>query len=178
MPPIIPRDQLLKKILGKLVTNIPGFDPQNVKTSLAILEFANRCVTSYEAHFARYGLSQGRFTVLMFLLHFPERPWTPAALASAVGVRRATMTGLLGVLEKGRWIARKPNPDDGRSSRIHLSASGRTRLDKMLPDHFSRLATAMSGLSPGEHKMLNKLMAKFGRHVATLASDDGVIGHK
>ena len=55
MPPIIPRDQLLKKILGKLVTNIPGFDPQNVKTSLAILEFANRCVTSYEAHFARDG---------------------------------------------------------------------------------------------------------------------------
>ena len=114
----------------------------------------------------------------MFLLHFSDRSWTPAALADFAGVRRATMTGLLDVLKKGKWIDRRPNPGDGRSSEIHLSASGRKRLKKMLPDHFSRVATAMTGLSAAENKTLNKLMTKFGDHVATLTLGDSAIAHK
>lgn len=178
MQTIIPREQLLKKILGDLAGSVPGLDPQNVTTSLAIIAFANRCLASYEAHFARYGLSQGRFTVLMFLFHLSDRSWTPAALANVAGVRRATMTGLLDNLEKGKWIDRRPNPDDARSSEIHLSARGRKRLKKMLPDHFSRIATAMTGLSAAEHKMLIKLMTKFGDHVVALTSDDRANAHK
>lgn len=173
MQTIIPRDALLKEMLGNLAGVVPGLEPRNVTTSLAIVEFANRCMAGFEAHFARYGLSQGRFTVLMFLFHFSDTTWTPASLAKVAGVRRATMTGLLEVLEKGGWIVRRPNPDDGRSSRIRLSAGGRRRLKKMLPDHFSRVATAMAGLSAAEHETLIELMAKFGGHVATLAPGGG-----
>ena len=178
MRTIVPRAPLLKKMLDNLASSVPGLDRQDVTTSLAIIEFANRCMASYEAHFARYGLSQGRFTVLMFLFHFADRSWTPAALANFAGVRRATMTGLLDVLKKGKWIDRRANPDDGRSSRIHLSASGRRRLKNILPDHFSRVATAMAGLSAAEHRTLNELMSKFGDHVATLTSAEGATARK
>jgi len=175
MQTIIPRDKFLKRILDNLASSVPTLDPQDVTTSLAIIEFANRCMASFEAHFARYGLSQGRFTILMFLYNFPDRSWTPAALANLAGVRRATMTGLLDVLENGRWIDRKPNPDDGRSSEIHLSASGSKRLKKMLPDHFARITTAMTGLSSDDHETLRKLMTKFGDHVVALSSGDNTI---
>lgn len=170
MKPIIPQEQLLEKILGDLSDRIPGIEPRNIVTSLAIIAFAQRCMASYEAHFARYGLSQGRFGILMLLHHRPERAWTPAALAEAAGVRRATMTGLLEVLEKGRWIRRKQNPKDGRSREIHLTPSGRKRLLRMLPDHFSRVAAAMAGLSGEEHTALIYLMEKFGTHIEVLAS--------
>lgn len=175
MQTIIPRDALLTEMLGNLAAAIPELDPRIVTTSLAIVEFANRCMAGFEAHFARYGLSQGRFTVLMFLFHFSDRSWTPASLAKVAGVRRATMTGLLEVLEKGGWTVRRPNPDDGRSSRIRLSAGGRRRLKKMLPDHFSRVAAAMAGLTAAEHTKLIELMTKFGGHVATLAPDGAAI---
>ncbi len=178
MQTIIPRERLLKEILGDLADAIPGLDPQNVVTGLAIVEFANRCWAGFEAHFARYGLSQGRFTVLMFLHHFSDTAWTPASLAHAAGVRRATMTGLLEVLEKGKWTVRRPNPDDGRSNVIRLSAGGRRRLKKMLPDHFARVAAAMAGLSAAEHKKLIELMTKFGGHVATLAPGGAAMADK
>ncbi len=178
MQTIIPRERLLKEMLGNLAGVVPGLEPRNVTTSLAIVEFANRCMAGFEAHFARYGLSQGRFTVLMFLLHFSDAAWTPASLAEAAGVRRATMTGLLEVLEKGGWTVRRPNPDDGRSSRIRLSTGGRGRLKKMLPDHFARVAAAMAGLSAAEHGKLIELMTKFGDRVATLAAGGGAVAHE
>ena len=168
MQTIIPREQLLSQILRDLGEWIPDFDPQSVVTSLAILEFATQCLASYEAHFARYDLSQGRFTILMYLFHFPDESWTPASLAEAAGVRRATMTGLLGVLEKAKWIWRSRHPNDGRSSVIHLTSDGRGKLTNMLPDHFSRAAKAMGGLEAHEHRSMLQLMQKFGEHVGSL----------
>ena len=173
MRTIIPREQLLNQILRDLGEWIPDFDPQSVVTSLAILEFATQCLASYEAHFARYDLSQGRFTILMYLFHFPDQLWTPASLAEAAGVRRATMTGLLGVLEKAKWIRRTPHPNDGRSSVIHLTSGGRAKLINMLPDHFSRAAKAMVGLEAHEHRTLLQLMQKFGEHVGSLIPSHG-----
>ena len=173
METIIPREHLLSQILEDLGEWIPDFDSHTVVTSLAIIGFANRCLASYEAHFSRYDLSQGRFTILMFLFHFPEESWTPAALAEVGGVRRATMTGFLEVLEKGSWIRRKPNPSDGRSSEIHLTRGGRAKLKNMLPDHFARVSKAMGGLKVEEHRTLMKLMRKFGDHVASLTPSEG-----
>lgn len=167
-----PDTQLLSKILDELQASVPGFAARNVTTSLAILGFATGCVSAYGAHFARYGLSQGRFATLMVLYHLPDRRWTPATLAQACGVRRATMTGLLGVLERARWIVRKPNPADGRSNEISLTADGRARLTALLPDYFSRLSAAMVGLSAKDHRTLNTLMDKFGTSIASLAASD------
>ena len=171
MEPIIPREALLAKILTDLETWIPEFDAQSITTSLAIIEFATRCLAYYETHFARYGLSQGRFTILMFLYHFPEQSWTPAVLAETTGVKRGTMTGLLEVLTKGDWVERRPNPNDGRSSEIHLTRSGRRRLKKLLPNHFARVAQAMQGLSRQDHLAALKQLQTLTTRIASLTAD-------
>ena len=167
-----PETQLLTRILAELQTSVPGFEARYVSTSLAILRFATGCVSAYEAHFARYGLSQGRFATLMVLYHLPDQRWTPATLAQACSVRRATMTGLLKVLQRAAWIVRRPNPADGRSNEIALTADGRARLAGLLPDHFGRLGAAMGGLSARDHHTLITLMDKFGASVASLAATD------
>lgn len=167
-----PDDQLLNRILADLQTSIPGFEARNVTTSLTILHFATSCVAAYGAHFARYGLSQGRFATLMVLYHLPDQRWTPATLAQTCRVRRATMTGLLNVLEGDDWIVRRPNPVDRRSNEIALTDDGRTRLEALLPDHFARLSAAMAGLSDTDHRTLFTLMDKFGASIASLAPTD------
>lgn len=172
METIIPKEQLLREILESLGEWIPDFDPQSVITSLAIIEFANRCLAAYEAHFSRYDLSQGRFAILMFLFHYPEKSLTPAALAELTGVRRATMTGLLEVLERGKWIRRRPNPSDGRSREIQLTKSGRERLKELLPGHFALTAKSLEGLGRKEHAALMELMQKFGQHVETMTPSE------
>ena len=82
------------------------------------------------------------------------------------------MSGLLDVLERGTWIGRKPHPNDGRSTRIHLTKGGRRKLVEILPDHFSRVASVMSGLEAHEHRTLLRLMQKFGDHLAALTPSD------
>ena len=47
-------------------------------------------------------------------------PLTPSALAKAMHVHPATMTGMLDRLETGGWIARERSPEDRRL--VHISA--------------------------------------------------------
>lgn len=53
---------------------------------------------------------------------------TPRELGSRLGVTPSTMTGHLAALERRGHARRTPNPDDGRSARIELTADGRTTL--------------------------------------------------
>jgi len=56
------------------------------------------------------GISQGRFTVLMLLLRRSDVPINPADIAERAGVTRATMTGLIDVLERDGFVKREPSP--------------------------------------------------------------------
>lgn len=53
-------------------------------------------------------------------------PLSPSALARHIGVHAATMTGILGRLEKGGWITREPDPGDRRAVLLQ-AAPDRTR---------------------------------------------------
>lgn len=172
MESIIPQRRMVEQILEQLSTWIPDFDAESVLTSLAILDFAHQVMGTMDAHFGRYELSQGRFTVLMFLYHFPEAEWTPASLADAAGVRRATMTGLLQKLERDNWIARAPDATDGRRSLVDLTKSGKGRFKEILPDHFGRFAVALDEVSAGEHTKVRSTLAEFGKRVRSVVEED------
>lgn len=53
---------------------------------------------------------------------------TPTALAEREGVKLASLTRPLAELEADGWILRRPDPADGRSSLLSLTALGRRRL--------------------------------------------------
>ena len=167
---IIPKRQMVQKILDQLGDRVPDFDPQSVLTGIAVLEFASVILSTMESHFARYGLSQGRFTVLMFLFHFPDVTWTPASLASAAGVSRATMTGLVQGLERDEWVVRAPDPDDGRRFVIDLSESGRSRFPGVISDHFGRFGAALAGVGEGEHVAFRDALGAFRDRVTSVTA--------
>lgn len=158
--PAIPQGSSLNQILKAISEIYPEYDTEIIRTNLLILDFAKTVMSAVEAHFARYGLSQARFAILMLLYTNTEQPWTPAKLADALGITKATITGLLDVLEKGDFIERKPNPKDRRSSQVVMTENGQARLRNLLPEHLDQLLPLVSVLTEEERQTLSDFLIR------------------
>jgi DNA-binding MarR family transcriptional regulator len=153
------RDLPRVETLQEDARRIPTLDPQAVLAFLSILVVASDVERKMDAHFARYGLSQGRFVLLM-LLNRREEAMSPAELADAADVTRATVTGLLDALESDGLVARSSRRGDKRKIDVRITKNGRELLDRSLPDHYARIGSFMADLSRAEKRTLIELMAK------------------
>jgi len=158
--PTIPQGSSLDQILKAISQIYPEYDTEIIRTNLVILDFAKTVMSAVEAHFARYNLSQARFAILMLLSTDTGQAWTPAKLADALGITKATITGLLDVLEKGNFIERKPNPKDRRSSQVVMTESGQARLRSLLPEHLHQLLPLASILTDEERQTLSDFLLR------------------
>lgn len=143
-------------------------DPEAMKTFLALRRFEALLSWAVDTHLARHGLSFGRFMVLVNLIRAEGHSMMPAHLSDSCGVTRATITGLLSSLEKNGHVARESDPDDGRSSMVRLTMTGRRLLERLLPDHFARLTEVMSTLDADEKTELQRLLLKVSEKLRAL----------
>jgi DNA-binding MarR family transcriptional regulator len=149
--------------LLELTRHFPELDPSATEAYLHLLRAADEVQHRRESSLAESGLSCGRFMVLMQLLNKREnRPQarTPADLAEAAGVTRATITGLIDTLERDGLVRREPDPDDRRMVPVHLTPAGEEALRRVLPKHFRLMASLMGALSESERRTLVELLSK------------------
>lgn len=149
-----------RQALLSLANRYSDFDVVSVETCLAFLNTTTEVFAAFEVHFARHGLSMGKFTLLMQLFHAGEQGLTPSECAERAGVTRATITGLLNGLERDGWVKRQPYPADRRMLSVHLTEKGQNLLCDLLPDHFCRTTGLMAHLSDAEKKTLIELLGK------------------
>ncbi|GAP99997.1 MarR family winged helix-turn-helix transcriptional regulator [Leptolyngbya sp. NIES-2104] len=135
------------------------FDAASIETCLGFLNATAEVYAAFDAHFDRYGLSAGKFTILM-QLYSANQDIPPSEFAERANVTRATITGLLDGLEREGLVKRKPHPNDRRMLTVHLTQKGRNLIQRMLPDHFCRTKKLMSNLSETEKKTFVKLLKK------------------
>jgi DNA-binding MarR family transcriptional regulator len=147
------------EVLQEDARHIPTLDPQTVLAFLSVLVVAADVERRLDSHFARYGLSHGRFVILMLLRRRGEA-MSPAELADAAEVTRATVTGLLDSLEADGFVLRSSRKGDGRMIDVKLTKKGKELLERTLPDHYARIASFMVDLTRAEKKTLVDLMAK------------------
>jgi DNA-binding MarR family transcriptional regulator len=155
------RDLPRYEMLQEKAKRYPDLDAGAVEATLVLLRVASDVLEGMGAHFARNGISQGRYLALMML----DRPCTengmlPSELAEKLGVTRATVTGLLDGLEKDVLISRQMHPEDRRAFCIQLTDKGREFLAALLPDHYRRIAGLMAHLNDEERHQLVALLAK------------------
>lgn len=84
---------------------------------------------------------------------------TPTHLAARTGLRRATLTGILGRLESGGWLRRERDGRDGRSSRVCATA----RIEELRGLYRSAdalLDEALAGTTAGERAMLAAVLGR------------------
>ena len=165
----------------------PDLDPWACAVYLHLLRAGDEVFEVAERNLNRHDISSGRFGVLMLLWggarsRNPEGngdddpclapgPRTPAKLADAAGVTRATMTGLVDTLERDGLVRRVPDKEDRRMMSVVLTPKARQFLSDMLPGHFQLMAALTSTLSESERQTLVALLNKVIERAVAMPGD-------
>jgi len=155
--------------------HFPGLDASACYTYLQLLRTGDELLALDEQVLSSYGTRHGRFNLLMMLLKCADGQATPAGLADKTGVTRATISGLLDGLEKDGLIERRPDPEDRRLIRVHLTAAGHSFLDKIRPGYCRWLSSIVEPLNEEERQQLVMLLEKIRTRLCELAVNGEVL---
>ncbi len=183
MPYLLLKDLPRYECLLEAAKEFPDLDPSAAEAFLHLLRTSDEAFAVTERNLVDHNISQGRFCVLMLLWRslkpkaakllgadpYSPSPRTPAELAEAAGVTRATMTGLIDTLERDGYVTREPDPVDRRMMSVLLTEKGEDFLREFLPGHFKSTGAIMSTLSESERKTLVRLLGKIQHQAAALA---------
>jgi DNA-binding MarR family transcriptional regulator len=184
MPYLLLKDLPRYECLLEAAKEFPDLDPSAAEAFLHLLYTGDEVFGVSDRNLADHHISHGRFGVLMLLWRSVQPraakvlgadecaagPRTPAELADAAGVTRATMTGLIDTLERDGYVKREPDPDDRRMMSVRLTPSGEQFLLEFLPRHFKTIAALMGTLTEAERKTLVRILVKVQHQAATLGS--------
>jgi len=149
----------------------PDLDASACYTYLQLLRTGDELLALDEQVLSSYGTRHGRFNLLMMLLKYSDGEATPAGLADKTGVTRATISGLLDGLEKDGLIERRPEPEDRRLIRVHLTAAGHAFLNKIRPGYCRWLSSIVEPLNEEERQQLVTLLEKIRTRLGELAAN-------
>ncbi len=143
---ILPEKELREKILSKFNGKDGEFNISSIQRAIAVFEIADQIQNSLSSHFARYGLTQARFIVLLTMFTGDKSNWNPLELAEIIKVKPPTMTGILDVLVRDEYVIRKSDEKDRRKILVYLTAKGKRKIKEILPDHFNRISSSFKNL--------------------------------
>lgn len=109
-----------------------------------------------ESHLNAIGLYAGQEAILLLLL--AQEGLSQSELAGALGVEAPTMTKAVTRLEKAGLVERRPDPEDGRVSRVYLTESGRGLEDDIHAVWSAIEAQVTGGLTEVEQALLQRLL--------------------
>jgi DNA-binding MarR family transcriptional regulator len=156
-------------VFQELQAEYPDAEPEAVETALELIEIVAVLNFQKEMLYERFGLTLGRFEILLILRNEPNRALPPSEIAKRMGVTRGTMTQFIDALEKDHLVIREDDPQDRRAMFIKLTSQGESLVQKVLPEHFKRLSRFIRVLTTSERKLLLSLMGKLAQ--GTKATD-------
>ncbi|MET0562556.1 MAG: MarR family transcriptional regulator [Gaiellaceae bacterium] len=98
------------------------------------------------------GLSRARLSALSVVVF--RGPLTLGELATAEGVRSATMTGIVNGLESDGLVRRRPHGRDKRSVNIEATGAGRRLLDRARARRIEHVVSKLDDLSDDDLELL------------------------
>jgi len=158
--------------IAQLARSIPGLDTDAISDCVPLLYFHKEFDAALEQHYQAYGLSRGRWQVLMALYKAPDvAGLTPAELADLTGVSRAAMTGLVDGLVESGYVTRGDVGEDRRTYRVRLTPRATDFLASVLPDHLRRMQELIHALTPPERESFVALIEKLRGRVHVFRHD-------
>lgn len=100
------------------------------------------------------GLSRARLSALSVVVF--RGPLTLGELATAEGVRSATMSGIVNGLERDGLVRRRPHGTDRRAVQVEATAAGRRLLERARTRRIALVATKLGDFSAEELDMLHR----------------------
>lgn len=153
------RDTPALEALSQRRATLGHIDPAALAAAQDLLRVAKRLLGAFAEAFGGFGLSPGRYAVLMAL--DVRRPsLAPSEIADHLGVTRATITGLIDGLVRDGLVARAPEGADRRSRSISLTPKGDALLDEVVPAIFKRMTDLTAPLSSEERQTAVRLLTR------------------
>jgi DNA-binding MarR family transcriptional regulator len=118
---------------------------------------ARALARKFDEAFRPFGITNGQFSLLMSL-NRPEPP-PMAPVAELLAMDRTTLTAALKPLERRGLVKVVPNPQDGRSRLLKLTAKGRELLAEAMPVWESTHGELDEKLNGGSAELRRALMA-------------------
>ncbi len=182
MPHLLLKDLPRYDCLLEAAKEFPDLDPSAMEAFLHLLRTGDEVFSVTDHNLTAHNISNGRFGILMLLWRstqpriaalMGDAPGaagmrTPAELAEAAGVTRATMTGLIDSLDRDGFVKREAILSDRRMMSVHLTAAGEQFLHDFLPDHFKAISSLMGSLTEIERNTLVRLLAKIQQQASQL----------
>ena len=100
------------------------------------------------------GLSRARLSALSVVVF--RGPLTLGELATAEGVRSATMSGIVNGLERDGLVRRRPHGTDRRAVQVEATAAGRRLLERARARRIALVASKLGDLSAAELDVLRR----------------------
>ncbi|MEO6821841.1 MAG: MarR family winged helix-turn-helix transcriptional regulator [Candidatus Nanopelagicales bacterium] len=139
----------------------PDLDIAPLEVLSRVTRLARHLDLARRESFETHGLEPWEFDVLAALRR-EGAPYTlsPGRLLQVTLVTSGTMTNRIDRLASQGLVERAPDPHDGRSVQVHLTASGRRRVDDALTDLLEHERTILAALPPQERTTLAGLLRR------------------
>ena len=135
-------------------------DDLNFYSLLGIVQSGMWLQADLEKYLAGYGLSFGRFSILLTLLESESLPVISNDLALRLGVSKPTVAKLLGKLVRDRLVKQGSDPADSRKKICRLTDEGMRMLHRIIPGYLERMRIIGSNISIDEKKQILSLLNK------------------
>lgn len=112
---------------------------------------------TFERWAEKFGLSEGRFQILIRLKHQPNGRFAMGELAEMLDVSPRTVTGLVDNLERDGLVKRVDDPTDRRSVYAELTDQGRERVESLWRETAGAQVALTRGLTQSELIQLRHL---------------------
>lgn len=127
------------------------------KSLTYVINHISRQLTSaLNAELQSHGVAPGQFPVLMCL--WEQDGLTQRELYQRVKIEQATMSNTLKRMERDCLIYREPDPEDRRSTRIHLTGMAKKLEAKLTKGAKAVNKLALDGLKKKERKYVLELL--------------------
>ena len=135
----------------------PDLDATPLLVLSRVTRLAEIMAHSRKKIFAEHLLRPYEFDVLAALRR-AGAPYelTPGQLIAQTHVTSGTMTNRLDVLVERQLVSRRPDPEDGRVTRVQLTPGGRSRVDSALTQLLDIEATLLTDLSGSARSVLSR----------------------
>ncbi len=122
----------------------------------AVTQAARSVRTALSRNLLDGGLYAGQDGVIMALAEADGM--TPGALAHRLGVKAPTMTRTIGRMEAQGFVSRKPDAQDQRLTKVHLTEAGQGSVELISRATAACDEQALKGFSDKERRVLIRLL--------------------
>jgi len=148
------------KRLKNIHARMPDFPEDLMRVLRMTYHIQKRMKDISNAALRKYDLVDASYMVLAVLYGSEDETSTASTLGEACMEKPANLTRVCNDLEAQGLITRGNRPGDRRCVMIKLTDTGRTLVEKVLPEVYGTTTRAYDGYSPVELKLLEDLLRR------------------